>query len=183
MKNYMVIVSLILFCLLIMNCDESGDNVIGSRHHDIETAYATEPEILANGISTTRIIANVRNNNGSIAPNMRVHFETTSGTIEEYGISNYSGNAEVTLTSVASDSDITAEITAIVLDTTFSPLGKNSANPYIIKLLVPDFKADPSKVNKLKKTAQQPDYRATIYIKFLGVKLNAELDETDSTTI
>ncbi|UCE06240.1 MAG: Ig-like domain-containing protein [bacterium] len=179
MKRYTVIVSFILFCLLMMNCDESGDNVIGSRNHDIETAYATEPEILANGISTARIIANVRNNNGSIAPNMKVHFETSCGTIEEYGISNYSGNAEVTLTSAASDTDLTAEITATVLDTTFSPLEKNSANPYIITLSVPDFKADPSKLNKLKKTVQQPDYRATIYIKFLGVKLNAELDETD----
>lgn len=179
MKIYFVTVSFILACLLMVNCDESGDNnVIGSRDHDIDTAYATEPEILADGISTTQIITNIHTKDGSIASNTKVHFETSIGSIDNYAVSNYYGDAEVTLTSVASDTDLIAEITATVLDTTFSPLKKNSPNPYIIKLFVPGFNTDHSKISNLKKTEQQQDNRAMIHIKFLGVKLNAELDET-----
>ena len=178
MKIYTVVISILLTYLLMMSCDEGGDNVIGSRNHDIYSATSTASEILANGISTAQIIANVRNKDGSIAPNMKVHFETTAGTIEEYAISDFMGDAEVTLTSTASDSDLIAEITATVVDTTFSPLNRNSACPYTITLFVPDFEAKNKKMRSLHKAGQQQDNRSTMQVKFLGVTLQAEMEET-----
>lgn len=173
-----MIVSFILACLVMMKCDETGENVIGSRDHNIDTAYAAEPEILADGISTTQIIANVRNKDGLVAANMKVHFETTLGSIDEYAISDYSGNATVTLTSVASDTDLTAEISAVVLDTSLSSLNKNKLGQYTIILSIPDFTTDQTKLNKLNKTEEQQDSRTKIYVKFLGITMNASLDET-----
>lgn len=178
MKRYLVVVSLLITSVLIIKCEEDGIKVIGSRDHDITSTRATKPEILANGISTTNIIAKVHNKDGSVAPGMKVNFETTAGIIEEDGISNVSGNAQVTLTSVASDTDLTAKITAVVVDTTFSPLTKKEVNPFIITLSVPGFETQYQKTNKLEKTEQQQDNRDTVSVKFLGVTLQAEMDET-----
>lgn len=178
MKRHCVIVSFIMACLIMMSCEESGKNVFGSRDHDIQSAYATAPQILADGVSTTEIVANVRDKEGLIAPNMKVRFETTLGSIDEYATSNYSGEAAVILTSVASDTDLTAKITAIVLDTTFSPSAKKTANSYTVSLSAPDFNADRPKIFDLKKASEQQDYRATIYVKFLGVTIKGSVDET-----
>ncbi len=179
MNKVAVLVILLMAYLLMVNCDEGGgDSVIGSRDHDIQSAVATEPEILANGISTTRIIANVRNKDGSKAQGMKVHFETTAGTIDELDISDSNGDAEVTLTSTASDTDLIAEITATVTDTTFSPLNKNAASSFSITLSIPGFETQNQKNTHLKKIGQQQDNRAKINVKFIGVTFQAEIDET-----
>ena len=169
MKIYAVMVSLLLTFLVMMSCEEGGQGVIGSQNHDIHSAASTEPEILANGISTTQIIANVRNKDGSISPNMKVHFETTAGSIEEFAISDQWGDAEVTLTSAASDSDLIAKVTAIVVDTTFYPLKKSGENGYRLTLSAPGFESKNQNLNGLNKSEQGQENQATVKVKFLGV--------------
>ena len=178
MKKYIALVSMILTYLLMISCDEGGDKVIGSLDHDIKSTYTTEPEILANGISTTQIIANVINKDGSAASGMKVHFSTTAGTIEEFDVSNSYGDAEVTLTSTASDTDLIAEVTATVVDTTFSPLNKKVGSSVSITLSIPGFEKKYGRGNHLHKAEQQQDNSAKIYVKFIGVTFDAEVDET-----
>jgi len=179
MIKYIALIVIILSCLLIMNCEEGGNSVIGSKDHDIQSATAEEPEILANGISTTQIVVHVRKKeDGSNAPGMKVHFETSAGSIEQYGITNNSGNAEVSLTSAASETDLVAEIKATVVDTTFSPLSKSTESSFIISLSTPDLESQKNKDKILTKADQQQDNNATIYVKFLGVTFQAEIDET-----
>ena len=179
MIKFIFLIMIIVSCLLIMTCEESGDTVIGSKDHNIQSATSEEPEILANGISTTRIVVNVRKKeDNSNAQNMKVHFETTIGSIAQYGITNYSGNAEATLTSIASETDLVAEITATVLDTSFSSLSKNTESPFIISLSTPDLDLEKHENKILAKPNQQQDNKATIYVKLLGVTFQAEIDET-----
>ncbi len=179
MIKYIFLMVVIVSCLSIMNCEDSGDSVIGSKDHDIQSSTAQEPEILANGISTTRIIVNVRRKeDGFIARGMKVHFETSAGSIDQYGITNNNGNAEVILTSVASETDLVAEIKATVIDSTFSSLRKSTESPFSISLSTPDFDSQNNKDKILTKADQQQDNNATIYVKFLGVTFQVEIDET-----
>lgn len=175
MKRFVVGVSLIMALLGGINCDESGDHIISSRDHDIKTAQATQPSILANGISTTEITATVINKNKTAAPNMRVHFKTTHGTIDEQAVTDANGIARATLTSEASEQDIIAAVTAIVVDTVLTPLNKAMNGPFQVELQVTGFEA---KTRALRKNARQQDSEATIYVKFLGVTLSAEIEET-----
>ncbi len=169
----------IMSCLVMMNCEEGGNSVIGSKDHDIKSAIAMKPEILANGISTTQIVVNVKNKkDNSNAYGMKVHFKTTLGSIEEYAATDYSGNADVVLTSAASETDLTAEITATVVDTNFSSLNKTMENNYKVSISTPDFPLQKNDDNSLSKTENQLDNKATIYVKFLGVTFQAEIDET-----
>lgn len=169
----------ILCCLVIVNCEEGGNSVIGSKDHDIKSAAATEPEILANGIATTRITVNVKNKkDDSNAYGMTVHFKTTAGSIVEYATTNYSGNADAILTSAASETDLIAEITATVVDTNFSPLNKAMENQYAVSLSTPDFPFQKYDDQSLAKAEQQLDNKAKIYVTFLGVTFQAEIDET-----
>lgn len=169
----------IMSCLVMMNCEEGGNSVIGSKDHDIKSAIAVKPEILANGIATTQIVVNVKNKkDGSNSYGMKVHFKTTIGSIEEYAATDYSGNADVVLTSAASETDLTAEITATVVDTNFSSLNKTMENNYKVSISTPDFPLQKNDDNSLSKTENQLDNKATIYVKFLGVTFQAEIDET-----
>ncbi|HEX9972721.1 MAG TPA: Ig-like domain-containing protein, partial [bacterium] len=178
MKNIIGII-FILSCLLIVNCEEGGNSVIGSKDHDIKSATAKEQAILANGIATTQIAVNVQNKKDkSSASGMKVHFKTTLGSIEQYGVTNSDGNAVVVLTSAASEIDLTAEITATVVDTNFTPLNKPMENHYAISISTPDFPLQKNDENSLAKAEQQLDNKATIYVKFLGVTFQAEIDET-----
>jgi len=179
MIKYIALGVIILGCLSLMNCEEGGNSVIGSKDHDIKSATASEPEILANGIATTRIAVNVRNKkDGSRALSMLVHFETSAGSIEQYGITNSNGDAQVILTSAASETDLVAEVQATVLDTTFSPLNKSVESPFIISISTPDFESPSKQDRNLTKANQLQENRATIYVKFLGIAYQAEIDET-----
>ncbi len=177
MKRYILMLSFILASLAIMNCEKVGDDVNGSLDHDIQSAYATEPQILADGVSTTEVVANVRTKDGSLATNMTVHFETTLGMIEEYAVTSNSGVAMVTLTSVASKSDLTAKITATVLDTSTSALKKVNSDHYTVALSIPGSNTDQPKISKLKKAGGQQDNQATIYVKFLGIAITSSVEE------
>jgi len=159
-KRFAILFSLLLGLAAIMGCEENAEKVIGSRDHDIKSARAQEPELLANGVASTHIIATVYNKDGSAASNMKVFFETTAGTIEEYGISDISGSVSAKLISVASDTDIVATVTATVADTTFSPLQKTSREAYTVSLSVVGFETQPSA--SLDKSLQQQDNRARL---------------------
>ena len=178
MKN-VISIFVIITCLVIMSCEEGGNSVIGSKDHDIKSAAAKEPEILANGIATTRIMVNVKNKKDATnAVGMKVHFNTTAGTIEAYGVTNTNGNAEVVLTSAASETDVTAEITATVVDTIFSPLNKTAENPFMLTLSSPDFESPKTGRAVLAKAEHQLDNKAKINVTFLGITFQAEIDET-----
>ncbi len=172
------ILAAIMLSLVMMKCEPAGEKVIGSRNHDIHSAYATQPQILANGIATTEIVANVRSKDGVAAEKMRVHFETNYGKIDEYAVTDNSGNARVILTSAASDTDIIATVTAVVMDTTFIPLAKSGDAGYRVKLTVPGFEDQPRKIKGVAKAEQQTDNRASIKVKFLGVDLQAVVDDS-----
>jgi hypothetical protein len=176
MKRFVVGVSLIMALLGGISCDDSGDHIISSRDHDIKTAQAAQPSILANGISTTEITATVVNKNKTVAPNMKVHFKTTHGTIDEQAVTDANGIARATLTSEASEQDITAAVTATVVDTMLTPLNKAMNGPFQVELQVTGFEAKTPRA--LRKSPKQQDSEATIYVKFLGVTLSAEIEET-----
>ncbi|MDZ7261658.1 MAG: Ig-like domain-containing protein, partial [candidate division KSB1 bacterium] len=169
MKKFSLV--LILVCLLMLKCGEQGEKVIGSRDHDIKTLKATTPEILADGISTTQIIATVYDKNGVAAQNKKVIFRTTYGSIEPYTYTNSDGMAVVLLMSIASTTDLMAEVTATVVDTTFESLGKEQPSPFIITLHIPGYDNEPQSLTK------PNDHTATIYVKFLGVTLSAAIEE------
>lgn len=178
MKNMIVLIFL-SSCLILMNCEEGGNSVIGSKDHDIKSATAKDPEILANGIATTRILVNVKNKkDNTSAYGMKVHFVTTAGSIQEYGTTDANGNAEVTLRSAASENDLIAEITATVLDTTFSPLNKTASGPFEIEFSLPDFESYYPNEKKVAKENEAQDNRATIRVKFLGISLETELEDS-----
>ncbi|UCE07001.1 MAG: hypothetical protein JSW07_02880, partial [bacterium] len=180
MKKLNSLIGLILACALMINCDEEGGGgVIGSLDHEIKTAKATNPEILANGISTTEIVATVSDKSGEVAGGMKVAFHTTFGSIEEFGYTNYSsGQVSIVLTSVASETDLLAEVTATVLDTSQQSLSKGTPFPYTIDLQVPGFDMENQGTSHLKKPNQQLDNTATVYVKFLGVTLSTEIENT-----
>ena len=91
MNRILMIILIISLSIIFVHCDDQGDNIVGSRDHDIKSNILTEPAILANGISETEISATVYNNKGEIAPGMKVAFTTTAGAIDEFAISDYYG--------------------------------------------------------------------------------------------
>ncbi len=179
MNRYLLIIILLAWsCLFISDCDEEGDNIVGSRDHDIESLVPSEPSILANGLSTTQISAIIYNKEGYIAPNMKVAFQTSAGEIDEFAISDSRGRASATLTSAASRADIMAEVSATVVDTAFNNLGKQVTSTYSIDLYVLGFEKSESQVKQLIKAAGGKDNSATIYVKFLGISLLAEIEDS-----
>src|SRR4030042_1892640 len=101
MKIKSIVVGLILICMIMFSCDDQGDNVFGSRDHDIKSLQSSMPEILANGVDFTDIVAIVLTKDGNIAFNMKVVFQTSTGTIDRYDMTNENGEAHTTLTSTA----------------------------------------------------------------------------------
>lgn len=177
MKKISILVGLILACLMMIGCEEPVENVIGSRDHEINVSETETPEILANGISTLRIVATVYDKNGEPARGMKVAFRTTPGKINEFAITDWDGQTVVTLTSVASNTDLIAEVTATVLDTAFQSMPKQPSSRFTVSVHTPDFNEEHQKRNFFKKHNQLLDNNATIYVKFIGVTLSAEVEE------
>jgi hypothetical protein len=158
----------LVLCLLLATCSKKSDNIVGT----VDQVEITEPQILADGLSTTVIMATILDEDGKIAPGYRVEFTTTHGTISEYAISSEEGIAVATLQSVASEEDIDAVVTATVVDTA-SGLYKRQAANMSVRLEVPGF-TSPNK--GLKKTTSQELNSAQIDITFLGVTVAPSFD-------
>lgn len=73
---------------------------------------ASPDEILANGVAQSSISAKVMVGGSEPVPNVTVQFSTTEGQITAQGITDQNGVASVWLTSIGSDEDITATVTA-----------------------------------------------------------------------
>ncbi|MBN1350198.1 hypothetical protein JXJ21_12360 [candidate division KSB1 bacterium] len=162
---------LLSFAMLMLSCEDDGSKVVGSLDHEVRSFKASEPEILADGISTTDIIAVIYDKAGERAYGMKVAFETTHGTIDEFAVSDWDGNAKLVLTSEASKTDLIAQVTATVVDTALESLPKTTPSPYKIELRVPDQKGNPIILKK------PTDNTGTINIKFKGVSLDVEVDD------
>ena len=175
MKRYINLFIIFLAPLLFTVCEDSGNgNIVGSLDHDISSVKVSTPEILANGISTTTIQATVYNKDGQPAENMKVIFEATLGTIDEFLLTGANGRVTATLTSIASTMDLVSEITATVVDTSFESLGKRSAEiPYTVDLTVPGYSQNSELSDQLKKAA---DNTAKIYINLIGVTMSVDIE-------
>jgi hypothetical protein len=175
MKRYINLLSILLAPLLFTVCEDSGNgNIVGSLDHDISSVKVSAPEILANGISTTTIQATVYNKDGLPTEGMKVIFEATLGTIDEFLLTGPNGRVSTTLTSIASTMDLVSEVTATVVDTSFESLGKrNSQIPYIVDLTVPGYSQDSGIPDQLEKTA---DNTAKIYINLIGVTMSVDVE-------
>jgi len=162
-----------------IRCDEQQkETVIGSRDHEIKGINSLIPEILANGISTTDIIATVYSKEGAVAQGMHVVFETTYGAIERNAVTNILGEARVTLTSQASQVDLNAVVKATVLDTSYQSLPKGNAEEYGIKLNVPGYEINSDDNESLNKQTSALQNTDEIMVKLLGVTLTASIQDS-----
>lgn len=80
----------------------------------LHSIYANPKYILANGIDQAWISVKVVDANGSPVPDVMVNFSATAGTISSQEVTDENGIAVVTLTSVASSSDVVSTVTARV---------------------------------------------------------------------
>ena len=80
--------------------------------HTLSATTASTNTLLANGIDRSAISARVIDDAQNSVEGVVVRFSTTAGTIPTLGITNANGYAIVNLTSVASNTDITATVTA-----------------------------------------------------------------------
>ncbi|MBD3288961.1 hypothetical protein GF337_09175 [candidate division KSB1 bacterium] len=175
MKSYLNVIILLMISLGLITCDEEADNVIGSRDHDIKSSSASTSELLADGVSAATIKAVVTDKNGEPAFGMKVIFQTTHGSIERFAFSNYYGEVSADLTSAASYTDITVEVTATVVDTTFDGLNKGNPDSYSIRIISPE---DASEHASMQKEADAQDNTAKIKVKFIGVSFTPSIEDT-----
>ncbi len=162
--------------LLTLSCGES-DDIVGSKKESLDHLEPVAPYLLADGVSSTIIIAAVRDSAGKPASDLPVHFETTAGSITEQSMSDNEGNAYATLKSAASINDIEATVTATVLDTSLS-LPKKNLGTVKIELKLKDLSHQSAQPIDLKKTTAAGDNEASITIMFLGITLTAKFDVT-----
>ena len=168
MRKILFFGCLVLCLLLWATCSKKGEDIVGT----VEEVEITEPQILADGLSTTIIKATILDEEGEIASGYRVEFTTTHGAVTEYAISTAEGIAVATLQSAASEEDIDAIVTATVVDTA-SGLYKRQATNVFVRLEVPGF---PDRNKDLKKADSQGLNSAQIGITFLGVTVAPSFD-------
>lgn len=178
MKQLLFFVCALFVCLIFLFCAEDAKNIVASRDHDITAEVLTEPQILSDGISTAQIFATVYDKEGLPARGQKVAFETTYGTITAYQVTDYYGEVIANLRSCASTVDLTAKITATVVDSTFDPMGKNLTSDYTVELKTPGIGSSDEKKFMLNKNQSTQGSIAELYIKFIGISLTTEIEDT-----
>ena len=166
-------VFLMLGFLFIVQCGKDEDKVVGPNRIEKIELEDQEPFLIADGVSTAAIIAVVYDTSGYPAQGVRVNFSTTHGSITSYAVSNDWGEASAFLTSVASEVDLDATVTATIQDS--SSLNKKIPDKHKIMLRVKNL----PKAKKLNKVSADASDTGTIDIKFIGVTLNVVIDQKD----
>lgn len=161
-----------LLCIGLFSCGEDQDNIVGSTAHNIKLELPYVPSLLADGLSTMDIWANILDKDGTPARGMKVIFKSTFGKIEETAFTDDYGNAKSILSSIASETDIITEVTAFVVDTSFNSLGKNVAQNYHL-ILTPQKEAKVTPSTKLSKSVISSENEAQLEIRFIGVSISA----------
>ena len=160
-----------LTLLALFSCAEDDNNIVGSTSHDISLEQPSTPSILADGISTIDIWANVIDKAGKPARGMKVVFESSLGEMTEYDYTDDYGDARGVLTSIASQNDLLATITATVVDTNFESLGKAVAQEYEILLSNTQFGIE--KLLKSVGPSSIAQNEGDLEIKFAGISITA----------
>jgi len=161
-----ILFSLALLCFI--HCGNENDQLTSSCTLDDLTAV--EPSLLADGLSQIAVTAMVLDSSGLPAANEKVFFSTTRGSITKSSLSGNDGRATAYLTSVASETDLTATVTATVLDS--SSLKKTAPFYGSLTLSAPDFPTP----RRLAKAGSEPS--ADLQVRFIGVSFSAQLERT-----
>jgi hypothetical protein len=172
-KLYNFILFAFCCCLLfigLFSCSDDANNIVSSTTHNIELEQTYIPYILADGVSTLDIWASVVDKEGKPARGMKVIFESSFGNIGETVFTDDYGGAKTVLTSIASETDILVEITAIVVDTSFNSLGKKMANEFKLNLLT---NKNSPQVTKLSKSSLISENEAKLEVRLVGVTITA----------
>ena len=167
-------ISLLMGCTLLagLSCHKKEEKIIGPAVNEIgELAFST-PSILADGVSTAKIVAVVYDTLDRPARGQRVFFETTSGSITSSAISNSTGEATAILTSTASETDIHATITASFHRS--GSLNKPAPDRYWILLRFEDAGME-RRLGKKSNTMTKTSYNS-IDMLFRGVTMTLALD-------
>lgn len=162
----------LMLCLLLwLSCGESSDDITGNSR--LSGLQANRAEVLADGISQISLIATVLDSSGYRLPGAVVHFTTTAGTITARAYSDDYGQATAILTSSASVTDITAQVTAALVA---AETGR-SASGILSELQV--MNPNVSAPLKLAKTANGATNRATLEIRLIGITLTTQLEAAE----
>lgn len=161
-----------LSIFLLVYCGKDEEKVLGpNRLEKIEIADQI-PSLLADGISTTTIVATVYDTSGYPIAGVKVNFLSTHGEINSYATSNQLGEAFGILTSVASETDLNVVVTATLQDS--SSLNKKipTNNHLVVKL------AGAAENKNLKKAAVQ-SISGTVELLFIGLTFTAAVDANE----
>jgi len=161
-----ILLSLAVLCFI--HCGSENDQLTSSC--TLEDLAAVEPFVLADGLSQIAVTAMVVDSSGLPAANEKVFFSTTRGSISRYSLTGDDGRATAYLTSVASETDLTATVTASVLDS--SALKKQASFCGSLTLVAPDFPTP----KRLAKAGSTPT--ADLQVRFIGVSFSAQLERT-----
>ncbi|MBD3378065.1 hypothetical protein GF406_23750 [candidate division KSB1 bacterium] len=173
MKKLAFLILIGLSFVFMVNCEDDGESIIGSKDHDITIKPPQEPAILADGISSIQIYVQVIDRKGEPAARKKVVFQTTAGTITKASVTDYAGYATAKLTSVASESDVEAMVKATVMDSVLGSMSRQSSNQFILEMRAEGFEKVPA--HHLKKAVNG---QATLGFTFLGVSLQADIADT-----
>ena len=155
----------------IVFCNSDDEEIVGS----VSKIEVQIPQILADGIATTTIVATIYDDSGRVAVGWTINFSATFGTISESATTDGQGRAYAVLTSSASEVDLTSKVTATISDTS-SSLSKKSVQASSMYLQVVGSSGKTPVPSLAKTSASQADNSASVNVMFLGVTFKAELD-------
>ncbi len=182
MRLHLFHILLVLIGLALIHCEQDPEVLISSRFHSIKSVESNYLELYADGISSTKIVVIVHDNDGKEADSMKVVFRTTAGSLdgkgkESFDVTDVFGQASVELTSEASTIDINAEVTITVVDTAFGQLKKLRA-PYTVKIFAERDGNQQYIQSAIHKPVAGQGSEETITIRFIGVTLTASIEDT-----
>ncbi|MBN2357435.1 Ig-like domain-containing protein [candidate division KSB1 bacterium] len=167
MRRYFLVFGLCAALFALSDCGKDEEPI--TAPNVLEDLAPAAPSILADGVSTIDVRATVLDSTGRPSRDVKVFFTTSHGSITKYAFTDDSGQATATLTSVASELDVRATVTA-----SLSSLGKGSSSMRV-SLECPAIEPA-TELQKETITLEDP---ATINVTFLGVLFEYKLDATE----
>ncbi len=167
MRRIILFLCFAVILVILGDCEKEKEPI--TAPNVLEEIKPVAPSVLADGVSTIDIIATVLDSTGRFASDVKVFFSTSHGTITKYAFTDKFGQAKATLTSVASEYDIRATVTA-----SLSSLGKGNGNRRIL-LRCDGFEPE----RELRKETAVLEDPASITVTFLGVLFEFKLGSTE----
>jgi len=166
--NRKILPAILLTLVGLWSCGGEKEQITSS--YTADDFQAAQIRILADGFASTTLTVLVMDSVNMPAANVRVFFNTSAGTITKQSVTSEYGKAIATLTGVASELDITAVVTATVLDS--STLKKSGPSPYRLSFASEAGEAIPP----LKKAEAESGPNATVDVTFTGISFSSELE-------